>query len=109
VLNRPECRNAINGELQRGIVATFAAFDDDCDARVAVLTGPDPVLCGGMDLIDLGAGRLPFFDVRRVEANADQRTFDNVPWTQARSAVRAAEDEGWATLWLPESLGPEII
>lgn len=36
-------------------------------------------------------------------------TFDDVPWTQARSAVRAAEDQGWAMIWLPESFGREII
>jgi|1185.fasta_scaffold60763_2 probable F420-dependent oxidoreductase len=36
-------------------------------------------------------------------------SFDAVPWTDARDAVRAAEEAGWRTLWLPESFGREVI
>ena len=60
VLNRPERRNAIDAELQRALVAALGAFDADDDARVAVLTGADPAFCAGMDLTELGAGRLAF-------------------------------------------------
>lgn len=62
VLNRPERRNAINGELQQLLVAALVAFDDDRTSRVAVLTGADPAFCAGMDLTGLGAGRLTFTD-----------------------------------------------
>ncbi len=36
-------------------------------------------------------------------------SFDGVPWTDARATLRAAEDAGWRTLWLPESFGREVI
>ena len=62
VLNRPERRNAINGQLQRELVAALAEFDADAGARVAVLTGADPAFCAGMDLAELGAGELGFSD-----------------------------------------------
>jgi enoyl-CoA hydratase len=60
VLNRPERRNAIDVELQRELVSTLGAFDADPGARVAVLTGADPAFCAGMDLAELGSGRLGF-------------------------------------------------
>jgi len=60
VLNRPQRRNAIDADLQRQLVAALAAFDGDDDDRVAILTGADPAFCAGMDLTELGAGRLPF-------------------------------------------------
>lgn len=62
VLNRPERRNAIDSELQREFVAALGAFDTDPAARVAVLTGADPAFCAGMDLAELGSGRLGFSD-----------------------------------------------
>jgi enoyl-CoA hydratase len=61
-LNRPERRNAINADLQAALVAALGAFDADPEARVAVLTGADPAFCAGMDLRELGAGRLQFSD-----------------------------------------------
>ena len=36
-------------------------------------------------------------------------SFDGVPWADAQSALRSAEDAGWPTLWLPESLGREVL
>lgn len=36
-------------------------------------------------------------------------SFDRVQWPEAQAAVRAAEDAGWGTLWLPESSGREVI
>ena len=70
VLNRPDRRNAINGELQRELVAALAAFDGDPAARVGVLTGADPAFCAGMDLTELGTGRLGFADHRPNYAEA---------------------------------------
>jgi probable F420-dependent oxidoreductase len=36
-------------------------------------------------------------------------TFDDVPWSTARDALRAAEHEGWGCVWLPESFGREVV
>lgn len=57
-LNRPERRNALNGELIRGIRETMAALDADDEVSVVVLTGADPAFCAGVDLKELGGGRV---------------------------------------------------
>src|SRR5881275_755452 len=61
-LDRPAKRNALNRELAAAVAAALRAFDADDDARVAVLTGADPAFCAGMDLRELGTGRLDFSD-----------------------------------------------
>src|SRR5687767_9402453 len=55
-LNRPERRNALNGELTRALREGMAAADDDDAVAVIVLTGADPAFCAGVDLTDLGGG-----------------------------------------------------
>jgi enoyl-CoA hydratase len=56
-LNRPEVRNAINGELG----AALARAVGDCEARddvdVMILTGADPAFCSGADLTEISTGR----------------------------------------------------
>ena len=58
-LNRPEVRNAINGELGAALARTVG----DCEARddvdVMILTGADPAFCAGADLNEISAGRDP--------------------------------------------------
>lgn len=49
-LNRPEARNAINGELADGLVAAVDELDRDGGLTVGVLTGAGKGFCAGMDL-----------------------------------------------------------
>ncbi len=56
-INRPEVRNAVDGETADGLAAAFARFDADGDLDVAVLTGADGVFCAGADLKAVSAGR----------------------------------------------------
>jgi enoyl-CoA hydratase len=49
-LNRPEARNAINGELADGLVAAVDELDRDDGLTVGVLTGAGKGFCSGMDL-----------------------------------------------------------
>ena len=50
-LNRPEQLNAINAEMRQGLYESFARFEADAGARVAILTGAgDKAFCAGMDL-----------------------------------------------------------
>src|SRR5437763_14920784 len=50
-LNRPEARNALNGELIEGLGSALARADADPSVRVIVLTGTgDRAFCAGMDL-----------------------------------------------------------
>jgi enoyl-CoA hydratase len=49
-MNRPEARNAINGDLADGLVAAVEELDGDDGLTVGVLTGAGKGFCAGMDL-----------------------------------------------------------
>lgn len=49
-IDRPEVRNAVNPETATALYEAFLAFDDDDDARVAILTGTGGAFCAGYDL-----------------------------------------------------------
>jgi enoyl-CoA hydratase/carnithine racemase len=53
VLNRPEKRNALNGELIAELGAAIEAAAADPDVRVLVLRGEGPLFSSGMDVGDL--------------------------------------------------------
>jgi enoyl-CoA hydratase/carnithine racemase len=53
VLNRPEKRNALSGDLVRELAAAVEATALDEQARVVVLRGEGPMFSSGMDLHDL--------------------------------------------------------
>jgi len=53
VLNRPEKRNALNGDLIRELASELEAAALDADVRVVVLRGEGPLFSSGMDLGDL--------------------------------------------------------
>jgi enoyl-CoA hydratase/carnithine racemase len=53
VLNRPEKRNALNGELISELGAAIESAAGDADVRVLVLRGEGPMFSSGMDLNDL--------------------------------------------------------
>ena len=55
-LNRPEKRNALNGELTSALRRGMAEADGDDAVSVIILTGSDPVFCAGVDLKDIGGG-----------------------------------------------------
>jgi enoyl-CoA hydratase len=50
IINRPECRNAVDHETALALRAAFNDFDADEDADVAVLTGAGGAFCAGYDL-----------------------------------------------------------
>ncbi len=49
-IDRPHRRNAIDQPTASALFETFAAFDDDADLDVAVLTGAGGTFCAGADL-----------------------------------------------------------
>ena len=53
VLNRPEKRNALNGEAIRELGAAIEAAAADDSVRVVVVRGEGPMFSSGMDLNDL--------------------------------------------------------
>ena len=58
-INRPEARNAVNGEVARGIAAAVDEFDGDRDVRVMILTGAGGTFSAGMDLKGFLTGDSP--------------------------------------------------
>src|SRR5215813_1987586 len=58
-INRPEARNAVNGEVARGIAAAVEEFDGRGDISVLVLTGAGGTFSAGMDLKGFMAGDAP--------------------------------------------------
>jgi enoyl-CoA hydratase len=65
-LNRPEALNAINRQLRRELSEAIVRFDQDPEARVAIVTGAGRAFCAGRDL--------------------KERTSDNAAGVQARGS-----------------------
>ena len=55
-INRPHCRNAVDGATARRLFDAFGAFDADREASVAVLTGIGGTFCAGADLKAVATG-----------------------------------------------------
>ena len=53
-LDRPDCRNAVDGPTALALRAAFEAFEADENAHVAVFTGAGGHFCAGADLTALG-------------------------------------------------------
>lgn len=56
-INRPEVRNAVDGETAALLADAFRAFDADSSADVAVLTGAGGYFCAGADLKAVSTGK----------------------------------------------------
>src|SRR5699024_11918905 len=55
-LDRPQARNAVNGELARGLEAAVDLLETSDDLWAGVLTGEGPVFSAGADLKAVAAG-----------------------------------------------------
>ena len=55
-INRPQCRNAVDGATARKLYDIFLAFDADETTSVAVFTGTGGTFCAGADLKAVAAG-----------------------------------------------------
>src|SRR3979490_3229025 len=55
-INRPHCRNAVDGATARKLFDAFLAFDADAEASVAVFTGNGGYFCAGADLKAAASG-----------------------------------------------------
>jgi enoyl-CoA hydratase len=59
-INRPDARNAVNGEVASGLAEAVERLDSSEDLRLAILTGAGGFFCSGMDLKAFLKGELPF-------------------------------------------------
>jgi enoyl-CoA hydratase len=63
-INRPEARNAVNGEVARGIAEAIDDLDVSKDVQVLILTGAGGTFSAGMDLKGFLTGDSPAFGDR---------------------------------------------
>lgn len=63
-INRPEARNAVNGEVARGIAAALDELDSRKDLSIGILTGAGGTFCAGMDLKGFLTGDNPIVEGR---------------------------------------------
>ena len=63
-INRPEARNAVNGEVARGIAGAVDEFEARKDVQVLILTGAGGTFSAGMDLKGFLSGDSPAFEDR---------------------------------------------
>ncbi len=55
-INRPEARNAVNGDVAQGIEAAIDDIEANDDIWVGIITGAGPVFCAGADLKAVSSG-----------------------------------------------------
>jgi enoyl-CoA hydratase len=53
-INRPEVRNAVNGAVANALAEAFRTFEENDNAKVAVLAGEGGTFCAGADLRAIG-------------------------------------------------------
>src|SRR5699024_3656092 len=63
-LNRPDARNAVNGQVAREMAGILDALDDDPHLRVGIICGEGRGFSSGMDLKGFVAGDTPSFEGR---------------------------------------------
>ncbi|MCF6508305.1 crotonase/enoyl-CoA hydratase family protein [Blastococcus sp. MG754426] len=85
-INRPEARNALDGEVARAVAAAVDELDADGDLRAGVLTGAGGTFSSGMDLKAFLRGESP---------SIEGRGLCGITRTPPRKPLVAAV-EGWA-------------
>jgi enoyl-CoA hydratase len=55
-INRPDARNAVNGDVANGIEAAIDQIEEDDALWVGIITGEPPVFCAGADLKEINSG-----------------------------------------------------
>jgi len=64
-IDRPDARNAVNGDVAQGMEAAIDRLEEDDEVWVGVLTGNGPVFCAGADLKEISAGNVGALQTER--------------------------------------------
>jgi enoyl-CoA hydratase len=64
-INRPEARNAVNGDVANGIEEAIDRIESDESIWLGILTGVPPVFSAGADLKEINAGRAGALQTKR--------------------------------------------
>jgi enoyl-CoA hydratase len=73
IIDRPAARNACSVDMVRALHRAFTAFEQDDEARVAVLTGVEDSFCAGADLREIEDGRAIGFCWAGVDEGVTRR------------------------------------
>jgi len=85
-INRPDARNAVNGNVANGMAEALDRLDSDDDLRVGIVTGAGGYFSAGMDLKAFVQGQSPY---------AGDRGFAGITQRSSRKPLIAAV-EGFA-------------
>ncbi|HEX4734721.1 MAG TPA: crotonase/enoyl-CoA hydratase family protein [Thermoleophilaceae bacterium] len=85
-INRPDARNAVNGDVANGMAEALDRLDSDDDLRVGIVTGAGGYFSAGMDLKAFVQGQSPY---------AGDRGFAGIAQRSSRKPLIAAV-EGFA-------------
>ncbi len=64
-INRPDARNAVNGDVANGIEEAIDRLEADDSLWLGILTGVPPVFSAGADLKEINAGRAANLSTKR--------------------------------------------
>ena len=64
-INRPEARNAVNGEVAAGMEAAIDRLEEDQDVWVGIVAGKGEVFCAGADLKAIASGQAADLQTKR--------------------------------------------
>src|SRR6266550_3544384 len=64
-LNRPEARNAVNGDVAKGMEAAIDRLEEDDEAWIGIVTHTGPVFSAGADLKAINAGQVSELQTKR--------------------------------------------
>ena len=64
-INRPDARNAVNGDVANGIEEAIDKLEEDQSLWLGILTGVPPVFSAGADLKEINAGRAGDLQTKR--------------------------------------------
>jgi enoyl-CoA hydratase len=65
IIRRPEARNAVNGDVARGMEAAIDRLEEDDDVWVGIVAGEGPVFSAGADLKAISAGQAADLSTKR--------------------------------------------
>src|SRR5438270_8153681 len=84
-IRRPEARDAVNGEVAKGMEAGIDRIEDDPEVWAGVVAGEGPVFSAGADLKVIAAGN-------PAELQTERGGFGGIAWRERTKPLVAAVD-----------------
>ena len=84
-IDRPEARNAVNGEVARTMEAGIDELEADDEVWIGILRGEGPVFCAGADLKAISAGQA-------ADLNTERGSFGGIVTRERTKPIIAAVD-----------------